>query len=169
MASKHTETYALNQWEAADQVLREDFNADNQKLESALLALSRQTAAKASQADLDSLSAAVAALPRIDYGSYVGTGVCGFNNPTRLDFDFQPLLVFVCANSAQSKTPAAIFVRGQTEYSGLQTYSNPNDTQQFYLTWRPRGLSWYTTRADATPEQQLNDSRTSYSFFAFGL
>lgn len=34
---KKTETYELNQWEASDRIRMEDFNADNAKLEAALL------------------------------------------------------------------------------------------------------------------------------------
>lgn len=33
---KYTENYQLNQWEESDRVLMEDFNADNQKIETAL-------------------------------------------------------------------------------------------------------------------------------------
>ena len=36
MASNQTSNYGLNQWEATDQVLREEFNADNQKIDEAL-------------------------------------------------------------------------------------------------------------------------------------
>ena len=36
MASGQTEHYGLNQWEAQDQVLREEFNADNLKLDTIL-------------------------------------------------------------------------------------------------------------------------------------
>ena len=36
MASQHTQHYQLNQWQATDQVLRTDFNADNVRLEAAL-------------------------------------------------------------------------------------------------------------------------------------
>lgn len=39
MASNHTRTYALNQWSLSDSVNMADFNADNQKIEQALLAL----------------------------------------------------------------------------------------------------------------------------------
>lgn len=39
MASNYTEKYKLCQWEATDQVLRTDFNEDNQKIEAAFLAL----------------------------------------------------------------------------------------------------------------------------------
>ena len=31
-----TSNYQLNQWDAADRILREDFNADNAKIETAL-------------------------------------------------------------------------------------------------------------------------------------
>lgn len=37
MASNHTQQYGLSQWEATDQVLRTDFNEDNQKIEAALV------------------------------------------------------------------------------------------------------------------------------------
>ena len=48
MASGQTEHYSLNQWQPEDQVLREEFNQDNAKID--------------------------AALPRFITGSYVGTG-----------------------------------------------------------------------------------------------
>ena len=36
MASSHTAVYQLNQWDAADPVIRTDFNEDNAKIEAAL-------------------------------------------------------------------------------------------------------------------------------------
>ena len=39
MASGQTQYYELNQWEAADQVLRTESNADNPKIDGALTAL----------------------------------------------------------------------------------------------------------------------------------
>ena len=39
MASGQTQYYGLSQWEAADQVLRTEFNADNQKIDGALKAM----------------------------------------------------------------------------------------------------------------------------------
>ena len=36
---KYTEHYQLNQWDAADRVLREDFNRDNKKIDAAITAL----------------------------------------------------------------------------------------------------------------------------------
>ena len=39
MATNHTTHYDLNQWQATDQVLRTDFNADNAKIDAALAVL----------------------------------------------------------------------------------------------------------------------------------
>ena len=44
MASGQTQYYGLNQWEAADQVLRTEFNADNAKIETALANLEKDKA-----------------------------------------------------------------------------------------------------------------------------
>ena len=55
MAANQTTNYQLNQWEAADQVLRTDFNADNAKVDAAL-------AGKVDQAALDNLESTVETL-----------------------------------------------------------------------------------------------------------
>ena len=50
MATNHTTNYQLNQWEATDQVLRTEFNQDNQKIDGALKAnadaIAAETAAR---------------------------------------------------------------------------------------------------------------------------
>ena len=50
MATNHTTNYQLNQWEATDQVLRTEFNADNAKIDAALKAnadaIAAETAAR---------------------------------------------------------------------------------------------------------------------------
>jgi len=43
MSTNHTENYSLCQWEAEDQVLRTDFNADNAKIDAELAELRRMT------------------------------------------------------------------------------------------------------------------------------
>ena len=44
MASNQTGNYGLNQWEATDQVLRTEFNADNSKIDAALKGLADKDA-----------------------------------------------------------------------------------------------------------------------------
>lgn len=60
MASGQTPQYLLNQWVKSDQVLMEEFNADNLKLDTALAGLAAQVAAKAENSDLTALTAQVA-------------------------------------------------------------------------------------------------------------
>lgn len=59
MPSNQTPNYALNQWEAADQVRMEDFNADNAKLDAAIKAVDQRvdglTSSKANVSALTTL------------------------------------------------------------------------------------------------------------------
>lgn len=59
MASGQTPQYLLNQWVKSDQVLMEEFNADNLKLDTALAGLAAQTAAKAEASALTALETVV--------------------------------------------------------------------------------------------------------------
>ena len=59
MASSYTTNYQLNQWSAADQVLRTEFNADNAKIDAALKGLSDPVAGKAAQSAVDALTQSV--------------------------------------------------------------------------------------------------------------
>lgn len=92
MATNQTEHYKLNQWELTDSVVMAEFNADNAKLEQALLDLK-------------------ASLPKFQSGSYVGTGAYGADNPTTLTFDFEPQVLIIVpqpvgTNNQQSITKA---------------------------------------------------------------
>lgn len=53
MASNYTENYGLCQWEATDQVLREEFNQDNSKVDEALFQLQKAVKQKADQSELE--------------------------------------------------------------------------------------------------------------------
>ena len=87
MASNYTEHYGLCQWEAADQVLRTDFNEDNAKIEEALNAFAEQNVA---------MEAAVAALGEaagnceMELITYTGTGSYGEGKPTKVTFSSVP-------------------------------------------------------------------------------
>ena len=104
MASKYTENYGLCQWEATDQVLRTEFNEDNQKVDTALNKLSAQMETKADQTTLNTLSAAVlkkadqsaltavaSTIPKIVVGSYTGNGA----QSRTISVGFTPKAVFV--------------------------------------------------------------------------
>ena len=90
MASKQTENYGLNQWEAGDKVLREEFNGDNLKIDGALTAV--QASINSGLSDLRSTVSGQA--PAIHRGSYTGTGTAG---KSRYSVGFRPRLVAVWA------------------------------------------------------------------------
>ena len=92
MASNYTTNYQLNQWEAGDQVLRTEFNQDNQKIDTALAGLAGQNE------ELETaLATAVAGAGncRMELFTYTGTGTCGVGNPTRVQFSHLPEVFFI--------------------------------------------------------------------------
>lgn len=72
--AKLTDHYQLHQWEAGDSFLREDFNEDFQKVDTA-----------------------IAGKPSAVVGSYVGAGGHGTSKPNVLTLGFRPRLVVVTA------------------------------------------------------------------------
>ena len=74
MASGKTTTYELNQWAASDPVLRADFNADNEKLDTALSALQG----------------------RVRYGTFTGNG----SGSRTMDLGFTPTILIMMSQSS---------------------------------------------------------------------
>ena len=146
MASKHTERFGLCQWEAEDQVLRSDFNADNAKVEAAL-----------------------ALCPRIAVGSYEGTGTYGQANPNSLTFDFAPKLVVITRNAVGSSGQGTVLVGGQTKSSGIGHSSS--NSLSLYLTWEGNTVSWYTADVSGggSASDQFNINGGIYHYCALGL
>ena len=95
-----TEHYQLNQGDATDPVRREDFNADNARIDVALETVKREAAAGRQALD-EAVTALVAGLgkggtnARIAWGSYTGDGTYGESNPITLTCDFKPMAVFI--------------------------------------------------------------------------
>lgn len=83
MASNYTEHLGLCQWEATDQVLREEFNADNAKID-ALLWQNRYV-----------------------IGTYRGSGEV--NENTSVNLGFEPSLVIITCSGAMSEDRTAVF------------------------------------------------------------
>ena len=75
MASGQTKNYGLNQWEAGDKVLREDFNADNAKIDQVL-----------------------GMVPNLVLGTYVGNGQAS----RVIDLGFTPRALYVSAYDGMS-------------------------------------------------------------------
>ena len=143
MASNYTENYGLCQWEATDQVLREDFNRDNAKLDSVL-----------------------AGLLKIVSGTYIGTGERGSEHPNILAFPFPPQIVIILAEIPNGLALGTVVVRGQQYSAGVGVTSSSNHGLYLYLTWEENTLSWYT--GSNYEYNQLNALNTTYRYWALG-
>ena len=98
MASNYTTNYQLNQWEATDQVLRTDFNADNAKIDAALKGLAeKDTALEA----MVSAATAAAGNCNMELITYTGTGTYGnSNNATKIQFQSMPDIFIIVGDKA---------------------------------------------------------------------
>lgn len=113
MPSNQTPNYKLSQWERADKVQMEDFNADNAKIDaalagkadtSALTSLQAAMNGKASQSALNGLSSTVASHAaalkrlgncRIESFEYIGAGTTGDQGATEITFSARPVFFLI--------------------------------------------------------------------------
>ena len=126
MATNQTQHYGLNQWELSDSVVMEEFNADNAKIEQALLDLK-------------------ASLPKFQTGTFTVTETYDQTNPHSISFAFEPQLVIILqSESAVSNFGPTILVRGMPTVVGVYNYKNFNtyEPETFYLTWEGNTLTW---------------------------
>ena len=91
MASNYTENYGLCQWEATDQVLRTDFNADNQRIDAVLKGLADQD--KTLEQTLTEQAAAIAKCStcKFECFSYSGTST----ETKTISFAHKPVLFLI--------------------------------------------------------------------------
>lgn len=139
MASGKTTNYGLNQWVNSDRVQMAEFNADNAKIDAALMRKAE-----------------------IVCGSYTGTGTYGSANPTTLDFadtlGRAPKFVLVMQSRGIYQL---LLVQGMTEQ--YCDYETMNSQTSCPVTWTETGVSWYNT---VTSGFQLNMSGTTYHYVA---
>ena len=109
--------------------------------------------------------------PRIEAGSYAGTGTYGPSNPCSLTFDFTPKLVIIWNKSATLS--AVSYLNGYwgfmiIPYGVLKIDANFRDSSTVFansFTWSKTKMSWYST-ADA--KTQYNESGKTYGYIAIG-
>lgn len=99
---------------------------------------------------------------KIEYGSYVGTGTYGQNNPTSLTFGMHPIIVFVgCQNSIGYNGWPSIFMRD------CPASHSDSNMESITVVWRDNGLSWYDTKY-SHGQLQNNDAGVTYYYVAIG-
>lgn len=155
-----TTNYQLPKWEKSDFIKMDDFNDAFGKLDAALKAEADARAEKADGAAIAALQNSIGTVGencRLVYGSYVGDGRVGENNPVSLAFGFCPVLVLVTSSWA-SRTPA-VFIRSSASAQSLEGYT-------MIVTWTDKGLSWCFNGSSG--QDMNNGSGETYYYVALG-
>ena len=147
-----TANFQLTQWEKTDRIMMEEFNSDNEKIDTAL---------KASADGVAALQTALASCGncKIVYGTYTGTGKYGRENPNKLTFDGKPVLVIV---QAQRNTTNYDFHLRMIRGCGWAVGDRGNYSYTNSVAWGENFVSW--TNDDA--ETQFNLQNSVYSYIA---
>ena len=121
MAANQTPVFRLNQWISEDPVLREDFNADNRKLENALNSLTNNLK--------------FAGNAYLETGSYVGNG----GGKVSLTLSARPLAVMVLGYES-------LIIPGQP---GSGSIFHTANTTPVSFSWSGNTVTWNTPNGEA--------------------
>ena len=136
-----TANFQLTQWEKTDRILMEEFNSDNEKIDTAL------------KANADGVAALQTALASCGNGNY------GSENPNKLTFDGNPLFVIIKGSIGSAPTLGIQAMRGwYTAYTG-----SADSSTVCHLTWGEHSLSWYNSQSSS---DQFNTSDSVYPYIA---
>ena len=184
MASNQTSNYQLNQWQPEDKVLREEFNADNSRVDEALRDLAEevgaralqtevdglksQLATKAAQSALDSLSASVTAglakkygtdFPYITTGNYTGDGAA-----TRsITLGFQPSVVLLFSIGSEITSRTYLSLVGDSSFQMVFTHQSL-DIISGALNFVASG---FQILLESDYNETFNESGWNYHYIAF--
>lgn len=102
--------------------------------------------------------------PRIETGSYVGTGTFGESNPNTLTFGFVPKLVMV--SSSTINTAGSALITPMIWFDGvISAFTTPSGyTNNFTLDGNT--ISWYST--STYTKDQYNNNGETYYYIAIG-
>lgn len=135
---RKTEHYQLNLWDAEDAILREDFNADNEKIEAALAEIA-------------------AGGVKVANGHYIGDNATAVH----LNVGFNPKLLIICGPDPDYRM---VYLEGMTSvYTYIQHGSST--AYSYKITVENGIVSWGAT---STRSYFLNEGDTKYFWFAVG-
>ena len=103
---------------------------------------------------------AVGAMPKVQWGSYVGDGICGQEHPRILNVGFAPQIVFIESKEATGQKGGLVWLRGWTQAGSGRL----DRSYTVNITWTDSGLSFWGTTVDA----QLSFEGRTYYWCAIG-
>ena len=151
MASQETPNYRLSRWAGTDRILMEEFNSDNEKIDTAL---------KSNADGVAALQTALAGAGNCEIGmiSYTGTGKSGDSNPTTVTFPKMPAGFFLCGAEAY------LVIRGGDDHACMIYYTGSTTyVSQVPVSWKGNQFRYSSSK----PSYQLNEEGVPYWGFAF--
>ena len=142
-----TANFQLTQWEKTDRILMEEFNSDNEKIDTAL---------KANADGVAALQTALASCGNCQIGisTYTGTGTRGEEYPTVITFPKMPTVFFVRGRGTFFAAQG-----GASEGSLIVYASGSAQIQDALLSWSGNQLSIVSSN---NAKYQLNTDNSLY-------
>lgn len=107
--------------------------------------------------------------PKIEVGSYVGTGTFGSSSPNTLTFSFTPIIwgVFRMVSTGGVDNPVPNIMLWDNNYQNMNVsvFKGVGSTTTHYITINGNSVSWY---ASTSSDGQLNSNIYTYHYFAIG-
>ena len=108
--------------------------------------------------------------PKIETGSYVGTGTYGASNPNTLTFDFEPKVVFIQGTSLSNYSGyfGGCFVKNTSAGPVFMSTENNNNQGAYWAVmteWDGKSFAYYSKVSNA---YQMNLSGGTYTYLAIG-
>lgn len=134
----------------------EEFNSDNEKIDTAL------------KANADAVASAAAALEncgncKIVYSSYTGNGICGSGHPNTLTFTHKP--VFVCVQEQTNPNNSQEYTLRMLRDSAWANGTEDNYAYTQIVTWGDKSVSWYSVDPNFA-FHQFNENGKIYRYMA---
>ena len=151
-----TANYNLNQWDKADRVLMEDFNADNAKIDAALGAKAEKTVVTALQGQVNTVQASV---PKIACGTYTGNGTAS----RTISLPFAPKAVLVLVHNGYTRLTASLL-------GGLALSGSPVrfDDNKIAISISGNGFQVFYDTSDEYRKLVTNSKDQVYHYIAIG-
>lgn len=108
--------------------------------------------------------------PKIQTGSYVGTGLYGESNPNSLTFNFTPKILFIGGGNEGTYVGAFPFIYGASEVVSVHNVISDKMTG-LRVTWNEKSVSWFFAYGAINPNPswvQLNGGNANYFWVAIG-
>ena len=161
----YTTNYHLPQWVESDRIMMEDFNEAMAAIEKGLSDGKNnvETNTEQMQTQLEALSAALGTggkNARLQWGSYMGTGVSSSSQPATISFDFAPAVVFIYYN--YSGAYGMITLLRSVERMVADTFYHKN----ILVSWSDHEVSFYPEEEGGNP--YFNVSSYPYYYVAVG-